>query len=154
MGWGVAPAGDLLDRGVAVGLGTSGGGTNDAGHLLADARLALQVAPVAGRTLTAREVLTMATAGSAAGLGRSDLGTLEPGAAADLCCWDVTGVADAGVADPLAGLIWAAPGRRPRHVVVAGQVVVRNGELVATDQRTIATDLRTLLTHRRASASR
>ena len=154
MGWGVAPAGDLLDRGVAVGLGTSGGGTNDAGHLLADARLALQVAPLAGRPLTAREVLTMATAGSAAGLGRPDLGTLEPGATADLCCWDVTGVADAGVADPMAGLIWASPGRRPRHVVVGGQVVVRDGELVNADQRTVAADLRTLLARRRtASAS-
>ena len=40
MGWGVAPVGALLDAGVAVGLGTSGGGSNDAGHLLADARLA------------------------------------------------------------------------------------------------------------------
>ncbi|HEV7761907.1 MAG TPA: amidohydrolase family protein [Acidimicrobiales bacterium] len=154
MGWGVAPAGDLLDRGVAVGLGTSGGGSNDAGHLLADARLALQVAPLAGRPLTAREVLTMATAGSAAGLGRPDLGTIEPGAAADLCCWDVTGVADAGVADPLAGLVWAAPGRRPRHVVVAGRVVVRDGELVAADERTLAADLRRLLARRRSPARR
>jgi cytosine/adenosine deaminase-related metal-dependent hydrolase len=150
MGWGVAPAGDLLDRGVAVGLGTSGGGTNDAGHLLADARLAMQAAPLGGRPITAREALTMATAGSAAGLGRAgELGTLAAGAAADLCCWDVTGVADAGVADPVAGLLWANPGRRPRHVVVAGQVVVRDGELVAADQHTIADELRSLLAQRR-----
>jgi cytosine/adenosine deaminase-related metal-dependent hydrolase len=145
MGWGVAPAGDLLDRGVAVGLGTSGGGSNDAGHLLADARLALQVAPLTGRALSAREVLGMATAGSAAGLGRPDLGSLEPGAAADLCCWDITGVADAGVADPIAGLIWASPGRRPRHVVVAGRVVVRDYELVTADERALAARLRALL---------
>jgi cytosine/adenosine deaminase-related metal-dependent hydrolase len=152
MGWGVAPVGDLLDRGVEVGLGTSGGGTNDAGHLLADARLAMQAAPLAGGTLTAREVLTLATAGSAAGLGRAgELGSLEPGAAADLCCWDVTGVADAGVADPVAGLIWANPGRRPRHVVVAGRVVVRDGELVAVDQHDVAADLRRLLAERRAT---
>jgi cytosine/adenosine deaminase-related metal-dependent hydrolase len=150
MGWGVAPVGDLLDRGVAVGLGTSGGGTNDAGHLLADARLAMQAAPLAGRVLTARQVLTMATAGSAAGLGRAgELGTLEVGAAADLCCWDVTGVADAGVADPVAGLVWANPGRRPRHVVVAGRVVVQDGVLVAADQRDVAADLRKLLARRR-----
>jgi cytosine/adenosine deaminase-related metal-dependent hydrolase len=137
-GWGVAPAGSLLDRGVAVGLGTSGGGSNDAGHLLADARLALQVSPLTGRPLTALDVLTMATAGSAQGLGRPELGQLEPGAAADLCCWDVSGVADAGVADPLAGLVWAAPGRRPRHVVVAGRVVVQDGHLVNADQHDLA----------------
>ena len=54
------------------------------------------------------------------GLGRSELGHLEPGAAADLCCYDITGVDDAGVGDPLAGLLWANHGRRPKHVVVAG----------------------------------
>ncbi|HSL59471.1 MAG TPA: amidohydrolase family protein [Acidimicrobiales bacterium] len=152
LGWGVAEVGALLDAGVVVGLGTSGGGSNDAGHLLADARLALQVAPLTGRGLTAREVLTLATAGSAAGLGRPELGSLEPGAAADLCCYDVTGVADAGVADPLAGLVWAAPGRRPRHVVVAGRVVVRDGELVTGDERAIAAELTAELRTRHGGA--
>lgn len=145
MGWGVAPMAALADAGVAVGLGTSGGGSNDAGHLLADARLALQVAPLAGRPVVAREVLGWATAGSAAGLGRPELGSLAPGAAADLACWDVTGVADAGVADPLGGLLWAVPGRRPRHVVVAGQVVVRDGELVRRPASDVAGALRALL---------
>jgi cytosine/adenosine deaminase-related metal-dependent hydrolase len=148
MGWGVAPAAALADAGVPVGLGTSGGGSNDAGHLLADARLAMQLAPLAGRPVTAREALSWATAGSATGLGRPELGRLEPGCAADLACWDVTGVADAGVADPLAGLLWAAPGRRPRHVVVGGRVVVRDGELVRRPEREVAEALRTLLAHR------
>ncbi|WP_308257656.1 amidohydrolase family protein [Pseudonocardia lacus] len=148
MGWGVAPMAALADAGVAVGLGTSGGGSNDAGHLLADARLALQVAPLVGRPVSAREVLGWATAGGAAGLGRPELGSLEPGSAGDAVCWDVTGVADAGVADPLAGLLWAAPGRRPRHVVVGGRVVVRDGELVTRDEREVATTLTALLTRR------
>jgi 8-oxoguanine deaminase len=157
LGWGVAPVAALLDAGVAVGLGTSGGGTNDAGHLLADARLAMQVAPLAPpttgrpRALTARDALAMATSGSAAGLGRADLGHLEVGAAADLCCYDVTGVADAGVADPLAGLLWASPGRRPTHVVVGGEVVVRDGVLVRADERSIADRLRALLARRLAT---
>ena len=148
MGWGVAPAAALADAGVPVGMGTSGGGSNDAGHLLADARLAMQVAPLAGRPVTAREALSWATAGSAIGLGRPELGRLEPGCAADLACWDVTGVADAGVADPLAGLLWAAPGRRPRHVVVGGRVVVRDGELVRRPEREVAEALRALLARR------
>jgi cytosine/adenosine deaminase-related metal-dependent hydrolase len=148
MGWGIAPAAALADAGVAVGLGTSGGGSNDAGHLLADARLALQVAPLVGRPVTAREVLGWATAGSAAGLGRSELGVLTPGSAADLVCWDVTGVADAGGADLLGGLLWRSPGRRPRHVVVAGRVVVHDGDLVARPEREIGGQLRALLASR------
>jgi len=141
MGWGIAPVAALRDAGIFVGLGTSGGGSNDAGHLLADARLAMQVAPLVGPPIAARQVLAMAMAGSAAGLGRPELGQLRPGAAADLCVWDVSGVADAGVADPVAGLLWAAPGRRPKHVVVAGRVVVRDYELVTADEREIVATL-------------
>ncbi|MBG6056246.1 cytosine/adenosine deaminase-related metal-dependent hydrolase [Salinibacterium sp. CAN_S4] len=137
MGWGIAPVAALQAAGITVGLGTSGGGSNDAGHLLADARLAMQVAPLVGAPLPARTVLAMATAGSAAGLGRQELGHLREGSATDLCVWDVSGVADAGVADPVAGLLWANPGRRPKHVVVAGRVVVRDYRLVAADERDI-----------------
>ncbi|OII22875.1 hydroxyatrazine ethylaminohydrolase [Curtobacterium sp. MCBA15_016] len=141
MGWGIAPVARLAAAGVPVGLGTSGGGSNDAGHLLADARLAMQVSALVGPQLPARQVLGAATEGSATGLGRPELGHLGAGSAGDLCVWDVSGVADAGVADPVAGLLWAAPGRRPRHVVVGGRVVVRDGELVAADEREITARL-------------
>ncbi|WP_307220184.1 amidohydrolase family protein [Microbacterium sp. SORGH_AS_0888] len=142
MGWGIAPVAALQEAGIAVGLGTSGGGSNDAGHLLADARLAMQVSGLVGTPLAARTVLGMATAGGATGLGRDDIGHLRIGARADLCVWDVSGVADAGVADPVAGLLWAAPGRRPRHVVVGGRVVVRDYRLVGVDERALVAGLR------------
>ncbi|WOF23903.1 amidohydrolase family protein [Microbacterium betulae] len=142
MGWGIAPAARILAAGIPLGLGTSGGGSNDAGHLIADARLALQVSALVGRQLTAREVLTAATAGGADGLGRPELGRIAPGAAGDVCVWDVSGVADAGVSDPVAGLLWASPGRRPRHVVVGGRVVVRDHRLVTADERDIVAGLR------------
>ena len=141
MGWGVAPVRRLLDAGVAVGLGTSGGGSNDAGHLLADARLAMQVSALVGPQLAASEVLAMASEGSADGLGRSELGRLAPGSAGDVCVWDVSGVADAGVADPVAGLLWAAPGRRPRTVLVGGRVVVEDGRLVTADEAEVVARL-------------
>ncbi len=83
----------------------------------------------------------MMTEGSAAGLGRPELGHLGAGSAGDLCVWDVSGVADAGVADPVGGLLWASPGRRPKHVVVGGRVVVRDHRLVTGDEREIAARL-------------
>lgn len=155
MGWGIARVADLADAGLVVGLGTSGGGSNDAGHLLADARLAMQVSGLIGPQLPARTVLAMATEGSAAGLGRAELGHLRTGAAADVCVWDVSGVADAGVADPIAGLLWASPGRRPRDVLVGGRVVVRDGALIGggdgdgpPDERAIGDRLRRILATR------
>ncbi|MCU1482411.1 MAG: hydroxyatrazine ethylaminohydrolase [Subtercola sp.] len=154
MGWGIAPVAALREAGVTLGLGTSGGGSNDAGHLLADARLAMQVAPLVGPALPAREVLGMATKGSALGLGRPELGSLTLGDAADACVWDVSGVADAAVADPVAGLLWASPGRRPKHVIVAGRVVVRDYRLVTADEQTITTALESLLTARRKHSAR
>ncbi|WP_217488556.1 amidohydrolase family protein [Curtobacterium sp. Csp1] len=141
MGWGIAPVAALADAGIPVGLGTSGGGSNDAGHLLADGRLAMQVSALVGQQLPARQVLGMMTEGSAAGLGRPELGHLGAGSAGDLCVWDVSGVADAGVADPVGGLLWASPGRRPKHVVVGGRVVVRDHRLVTGDEREIAARL-------------
>lgn len=150
MGWGIAPVARFAAAGVPVGLGTSGGGSNDAGHLLADARLAMQVSALVGPQLPARQVLGMATAGSAIGLGRPELGHLGAGSAGDLCVWDVSGVADAGVADPVAGLLWASPGRRPKHVVVGGRVVVRDGRLVTADEGELAARLRERLARGRA----
>jgi cytosine/adenosine deaminase-related metal-dependent hydrolase len=153
MGWGVAPVRLLRDAGVIVGLGTSGGGSNDAGHLLADARLAMQVSALVGPQLDARMVLEAATLGSARGLGRPELGTLQVGAAADIAVWDVSGVADAGVADPVAGLLWANPGRRPRHVVVNGNVVVRDHRLVHGDEAAIVAELGRALGRRSLGAA-
>ncbi len=148
MGWGIAPVAALLRSGVPVGMGTSGGGSNDAGHLLADARLAMQVSGLTGDPVTGRTLLTMCTEGSAQGLGRSDIGHLRPGAAADLCIWDCGDVFDAGVADPVEGLLWAAPGRRPRDVMVAGRWVVRDGRLLTDDSRAAARSLTELIAAR------
>jgi 8-oxoguanine deaminase len=145
MGWGLARAGALLDAGVVVGLGTSGGGSNDAGHLLADARLALQASPLSGRALTALESLTLATRGSALGLGRPDLGALEPGSAADLNVYDMTSVFDVGTADLLSALLWTSPGRRPRDVAVGGRLVVEDGTLLTADAQAVAAALRARL---------
>lgn len=152
MGWGVARVAALRAAGVRVGLGTSGGGSNDAGHLLADARLAMQVSGLIGEPVSARELLGIATEGSAFGLGRSELGHLRAGAAADLCVWDCADVFDAGTSDALDGLLWAAPGRRPRDVMVNGSWVVRGGELVTADSRRLAADLGSILKDRRVGS--
>jgi cytosine/adenosine deaminase-related metal-dependent hydrolase len=142
LGSGVAPVRELLDAGVPVGLGVDGSASNDAGHLLGEARQALLAARGRGGAgaMSARDALRLGTRGGAACLGRDDLGSLEPGKRADLALFDVTGLASAGTeADPVAGLVLAWP-QRVRHLLVEGRFVVRDGALVNADEATLAAE--------------
>jgi cytosine/adenosine deaminase-related metal-dependent hydrolase len=81
--------------------------------------------------MTARDALDIATRGSAACLGRSgELGTLRVGAAGDVVCWPVTGVAFAGALTDLVEAWLRCGPVSARHTVVAGVPVVENGELI------------------------
>ena len=142
LGSGVAPVRELLDGGVAVGLGVDGSASNDGGHLLGEVRQALLVARGRGGpgAMGVREVLRLGTRGGAACLGREDLGSLEAGKRADVALFDVTGLASAGTeADPVAGLVLAFP-QRVRHLLVEGRFVVRDGTLSTADEAVLAAD--------------
>jgi cytosine/adenosine deaminase-related metal-dependent hydrolase len=142
LGSGLARARDLLDAGAAVGLGVDGSASNDAGHLLAEARMAMLVARAGGDpgALDARGALRVATRGGAACLGRDDVGSLEPGKRADVALFSVEGLEFAGAeADPVAALVHCSP-RRVRHLFVEGRPVVRDGHLVTADEEAIAAE--------------
>ena len=132
---GVAPVRRMLDAGVPVGLGVDGSASNDASHLLAEARQALLLQRVGGdpAALTARETLALATRGGARVLGRDDVGHLAPGMAADVVAFDLSDVGFAGAGhDPLAALVFCAPARVALSVI-HGRVVVRDGRLTTVD---------------------
>ena len=132
---GVAPVRRMLDAGVPVGLGVDGSASNDASHLLAEARQALLLQRVGGgpSALTAREALALATRGGARVLGRDDIGQLAPGMAADVVAFDLADVGFAGAGhDPLAALVFCAPARAAL-AVIHGRVVIRDGQLATVD---------------------
>jgi len=143
LGAGVAPVRPLLDAGGRVGLGVDGSASNERGDMLFEVRQALLVAR--GRNgpaaLTAREALRLATRGSAALLGRGDLGAIEPGRCADLAVWRTDMLELAGARDPVAGLVLSAPHRVDR-LLVGGEDVVRDGELVRSSEQEIAQEQR------------
>lgn len=149
MGWGCAPLREFLDAGVNVGFGTTGSASNDGANLLGDLRLAAFVhrsgEPDPDRWPTARELLGMATRGSAGCLGRLELGRIEVGAAADISCWDLGTVDRVGQHDPLIGLVLAGLSDRAHTVVCGGEIVVRNGRLVREDERELARRANALL---------
>ncbi len=129
---GIAPVREYLDAGVPVGLGVDGSASNDASHLLAEARLAMLLQRVQGDPagMTAEEALWVATRGGAEVLGRDDVGQLAVGKAADFVGLrlDALGYAGGAIHDPMAATLFC----RPQNVdlsVVNGRIVVEEGEL-------------------------
>ena len=152
---GIAPIRKMLDAGVPVGLGVDGSASNDAAHILNEARQAMLLARVGramqppevrnGQTffgcdlgpseMTPRDALRLATRGSAQVLGRArDIGQITPGYCADLALFklDSLGFAGGAVHDPVGALMLCASAQA-NHVVVNGRVVVSSGELTTVD---------------------
>jgi cytosine/adenosine deaminase-related metal-dependent hydrolase len=134
LGSGIAPVRSLRDTGVKVGLGVDGSASNDAGNLIAEARMALLLQRVANgaNAMSAREVLEIATLGGAQVLGRDDVGVIAPGKRADLAIWDMRGIEAAGSWDPVAALVLCGP-TRVRDLIVDGRQVVRDGRMETLD---------------------
>jgi 8-oxoguanine deaminase len=142
---GIAPIRRMLDAGVPVGLGVDGSASNDAAHMVNEARQALLLARV-GRSLdpygcdhgpsemTARDMLSIATRGGAEVLGRADIGHLAPGMCADLALFDLRTLAFAGgaVHDPVGSLLLCGSGQTA-YTVVNGRVVVDQGRLATVE---------------------
>jgi cytosine/adenosine deaminase-related metal-dependent hydrolase len=83
--------------------------------------------------MTARQALEIATRGSAAVLGRKDLGSLEPGKCADFFAINLNRLDYAGALhDPVAAIVFCAPVRSD-ITVVGGKRVVENGQMVTLD---------------------
>ena len=132
---GIAPVRAWLDAGIRVGLGVDGSASNDGSHMLNEARQALLLQRVLNEatTLKGEEALWLATRGGAAALGRTDIGQLTPGYAADVIAFDLNRLAYAGAQhDPAAALIFCAP--QPVDLsIINGKIVVEDGELRPLD---------------------
>lgn len=155
---GIAPVKKYLDAGVKTGLGVDGSASNDGSNLLLEARMALLLArlkigllpPEGPRTvlstsdplrahewLTARAALEMATLGGAAVLGRSDIGSLEPGKCGDFFTLDLNTVGYAGgLGDPVAATLFCAP-QTARYTVVGGRCIVADGRIATVEMEPV-----------------
>jgi 5-methylthioadenosine/S-adenosylhomocysteine deaminase len=77
----------------------------------------------------------MATLNGARALGLEDcIGSLEVGKFADLVAFDLSGLAQQPVYDPVSQLIYASGRDCVRHVWVAGKPLLENGRLTRMDE--------------------
>jgi 5-methylthioadenosine/S-adenosylhomocysteine deaminase len=144
---GTARLREMLDRGIRVGLGTDGPASNDALDLLADARLAAQLARLRAGSptaLSAAEALWLATGGAADAIGRPDLGQLVAGRRADLVHVDIRDLVFEPVDSPedlLSHLVWSGATRFVRDVWVGGRQVVSDGICTTVDAGSLRADV-------------
>lgn len=132
---GIAPVVALRQRRVPVGLGVDGSASNDAGHMIAEARQAMLLQRVLGGpdVMSARDSLELATLGGASVLRRDDIGSLEVGKSADLIAINLDRLEYAGALhDPVAASIFCAP-VGVDWSMINGKVVVQEGQLTTVD---------------------
>lgn len=170
LGSGIAPLKKYLAAGVKVGLGVDGSASNDSSNMLLEARQAMLLARLrlgllppegprshfllpashplrAHEWMTARETLEVATLGGARVLGRTDIGSLEPGKCADFFSLNLHTIGYAGALhDPVAAVVFCAPDKS-RFTVIHGRVVVREGTIVTMEMEPV------IETHNRCAAA-
>ncbi|HRP86624.1 MAG TPA: TRZ/ATZ family hydrolase [Gammaproteobacteria bacterium] len=138
---GFCPVEKLLAAGVNVCLGTDGAASNNDLDMLGEMRSAALLAKgVAGRAdaVTAEQALAMATINGARALGLADeIGSIEAGKWADLCCVDLGRPSTWPVYDPVAQLVYAAGRDQVEDVWVAGRRMVADGRLARMDDAAI-----------------
>ncbi|NEK59593.1 amidohydrolase [Geodermatophilus sabuli] len=144
---GIARVPAMLERGIRVGLGTDGPASNDGLDLLADVRLAAQLARLStgsATALTAAEAFWLATGAAADAIGRPDLGQLAAGRRADLVHVHTGDLLFEPVLDPadlLTHLVWSGASRLVRDTWVGGRQVVRDGVCTTVDADALRADV-------------
>ena len=153
LGSGIADVPRLRQARVNVGLGSDGAACNNGLDGFEEARLAALVARSRGQAnaLTAADALFLATHGGAKALGIADVGTLQPGARADLVILDAERLALGG--DPATRIVFGGGSRAVRDVIVNGDALVRDGRPTRYDPAEVlahATEARSALAQRAA----
>ncbi len=152
---GIAPIRKMIEVGVPVGLGVDGSASNDAAHMVNEARQAMLLARLRksleapqvtadGQTvfgcdtapmeMTARDALRLATRGGADVLGRKDIGQLSVGYCADMALFDLRSLSFAGgaVHDAIGSLMLCSSAPAS-YTIVNGRVLVSEGQLATLD---------------------
>ena len=118
----------LEAAGSPVGLGVDGSASNDSSNLMEGVRHALMINRLqyGSAGITHFDVLRWATAGSAACLGRKDVGRLDVGMQADIAFYKLDELRFSGAGDPLAALVLCGA-HRVDKVMIGGKWQVEEG---------------------------
>lgn len=138
LGSGVAPVREMLRAGVAVGIGTDASNTSDGQNMFEATRLASYLSRIDGfavdEWISADEAFTMATEGSAKGLGFREIGRLAPGYEADIVFLRLECTHFVPLRSPLVQMVFGENGASVDTVMIGGRIVFREGRLLTLDE--------------------
>jgi 8-oxoguanine deaminase len=131
---GICRTKDMEAAGVTIGLGVDGSASNDSSNLMESVRHAFLLGRLAydASAVTHLDALRWATEGSAACLGRHDVGKIEPGLQADLAFFTLDELRFSGAGDPIAAPVLCGAHHADR-MMIAGQWRVIDGAPVGMD---------------------
>jgi 8-oxoguanine deaminase len=134
LGSGTCPVCAMEHAGLAVGLGVDGSASNNASDMIQEVRAAflLQRSRYGVERVSHRDALRWATEGSAACIGRPELGRIAVGMQADLALFTLDELRFSGALDPVAALVLCGAPRADR-VMVGGRWVVEDGTIPGLD---------------------
>jgi cytosine/adenosine deaminase-related metal-dependent hydrolase len=136
---GIAPVTKLLENNVVVGLGCDACICNNNLDMIETMRFAAllqKVHTLRPDSLTAMQVLRMATIGGATALGmEEEIGSIEVGKKADLAIIDCDQPNMVPMHDPVANLVYSSNAGNVDTVIVDGKVLMRNRVLTFIDEQ-------------------
>lgn len=143
---GFCPVERLWQAGVNVAVGTDGAASNNDLDLLGETRTAALLAKAVAASATALDAhraLRMAALNGARALGIDDCtGSLEIGKFADLAAFDLSGLAQQPIYDPVSQLIYASGRDCVKHVWVGGKQLLDQGRLTRLDEERLGAKAR------------
>ena len=141
---GVAPLRDYARAGVGLALGCDNSSAGDAQNMFQAMRhcaLAWSMQGPAGQSGAAAIAYRAATLGGAAALGLAgEVGCLRVGARADLALFDLSAPAWWPLNSAVRQIVYAEAGASLRHVLVQGEIVLRDGRLVRASEAGLAAE--------------
>lgn len=140
LGYGIAPVGQLLERGVPVGLGTDGAAsyTYDMWQVGRTAAMLQKATKLDGEAITAEQILAMMTIDGARALGLDhQVGSLEPGKQADLIAVDFNQPHLLPDGRFVPKLVYSANGSDVQHVIIDGQVVMEDRQVLTFSEAAV-----------------